>query len=67
MFSMFQRRVEQLLACLMSLPDLNSAQVDILVHLAVVLQKVGWLFEFRPEVYLILLNFEGFFKRILRF
>uniref|UniRef100_A0A8R1XWG8 Uncharacterized protein n=2 Tax=Onchocerca TaxID=6281 RepID=A0A8R1XWG8_ONCVO len=37
-----KRRVEQLLACLMSLPDLNSAQVDILVHLAVVLQKHDW-------------------------
>ncbi|KAM3720262.1 WD repeat-containing protein [Dirofilaria immitis] len=37
-----KRRVEQLLACLMSLSDLNSAQVEILVHLAVVLQKRDW-------------------------
>uniref|UniRef100_A0A915PSD2 Ribosome control protein 1 domain-containing protein n=1 Tax=Setaria digitata TaxID=48799 RepID=A0A915PSD2_9BILA len=35
-----KRRTEKLVACLMSLPDLNSAQVDILVHLAVVLQKL---------------------------
>ncbi|VDO57330.1 unnamed protein product, partial [Onchocerca flexuosa] len=37
-----KRRVEQLLACLMSLPDLNSVQIDILVHLAIVLQKRDW-------------------------
>uniref|UniRef100_A0A1I8F043 Uncharacterized protein n=1 Tax=Wuchereria bancrofti TaxID=6293 RepID=A0A1I8F043_WUCBA len=37
-----KRRVEQLLACLMSLSNLNSVQVDTLVHLAVVLQKRDW-------------------------
>ncbi|KAL3999054.1 hypothetical protein ACH3XW_17590 [Acanthocheilonema viteae] len=40
--SHLKRRAEQLLACLMSLSDLNSAQVDTLVHLAVVLQKRDW-------------------------
>ncbi|VDK74570.1 unnamed protein product [Litomosoides sigmodontis] len=37
-----KRRAEKLLACLMNLPDLNSVQVGILVHLAVVLQKRDW-------------------------
>lgn len=69
MLNLLQRRVEQLLACLMSLPDLNSAQVDALVHLAVVLQKVSWLFEFcqKSFVYLVVLNFEKFCYVLINF
>lgn len=52
----FQRRVELLLSCLMNVPELTPAQIDVLVQRAVILRKVRFLSLFLVGIVLIVIT-----------